>query len=60
MAKISVDESTCIGCGACAATAPDLFEMGDDNKAKVKQAESDSDSAKSAAEACPVDAIKVE
>ncbi|MFP4400709.1 MAG: ferredoxin, partial [Candidatus Woesearchaeota archaeon] len=55
--KIEVDEATCIGCGACAATAPDLFEMSGDNKAKAISTETDSESAKAAAEACPVDAI---
>ena len=58
--KISVDQQKCIGCGACAATAPDIFEMGDDNKAHVKVEETNSSSAKIAAEACPVEAIKIE
>ncbi len=36
MAKVHVDEDLCIGCGLCADTCPDVFELGDDGKAKVK------------------------
>ncbi len=28
-----VDQDTCIGCGACAATCPEVFEMNEDGKA---------------------------
>lgn len=58
--KVSVDPQKCIGCGACAATAPDIFEMGDDNKAHVKVKETNSGSTKIAADACPVEAITIE
>ncbi|MFR2445480.1 MAG: ferredoxin [Thomasclavelia spiroformis] len=34
MAKITVNDS-CIGCGACTAVAPDVFELGDDGLASV-------------------------
>ena len=34
MAKITVNDS-CIGCGACTAVAPDVFELGDDGLATV-------------------------
>ena len=27
MAKIEVDKNKCIGCGACTAIAPDVFEF---------------------------------
>ena len=33
--KAIVDEETCIGCGLCAETCPEVFEMVDD-KAHVK------------------------
>lgn len=57
---VSVDKETCIGCGACAATCPDVFEMNDENKAQVKSdANKDADCVKEAAESCPVDAIKI-
>jgi ferredoxin len=56
MAK--VDQSKCIGCGACAAICPEVFEMGPENKSKVK-AQNKQACAKDAAEACPVGAITV-
>ena len=33
--RVTVDEETCIGCGLCAETCPEVFEMNDD-KARVK------------------------
>ncbi len=32
--KIYVDKDLCVGCGTCAAVAPDLFKMTDDGKAE--------------------------
>jgi len=57
MAKITVNES-CIGCGACTGVAPDVFEMNDEGLSSVIG--DDVDSAKEAAESCPVEAIEVE
>lgn len=54
---VSVNKEKCIGCGACAATCPEGFEMGDDGKAKVKNPKAKC--VKEAADGCPVDAIKV-
>ena len=48
MAKITVNDS-CIGCGACTAVAPDVFELGDDGLATVVS-EDNVDAAKEAAE----------
>lgn len=56
--KVKVDKETCIGCGACAASCPDVFEM-KEGKAKVKEKETDKKCAKKAVQACPVDAITV-
>jgi ferredoxin len=57
--KIVVNEETCIGCGACAASC-DNFEM-DEGKAHAKKAEvEDLGCNQEAADVCPVDAIKVE
>ena len=50
---------SCIGCGACTAVAPDVFESGDDGLATVVS-EDNVDAAKEAAESCPVEAIEVE
>jgi len=63
MKKVKIDESTCIGCGTCVALCPEVFELGEDGKAKVKlqnsktpklQAEIDE-----AIEVCPVKAISL-
>jgi ferredoxin len=58
MAKITVDESLCTGCGLCAANCPDCFEMGDDNLAHVV-ASSCSCDLKEVADQCPVNAIAI-
>jgi len=56
---VKVDQGTCIGCGACAATCPSVFEMKDDGKAHVKSgADESAPCVKDAIEGCPVDAIK--
>ena len=36
MQKVRVIKDACIGCGSCAAIAPDVFEIGDDGFAFVK------------------------
>ena len=53
---IKVNQKTCIGCGACTSTCPEVFEMGDDGKSHVK-AQKDLPCVKEAIENCPVDAI---
>mgnify|MGYP003886113359 FL=1 len=64
MVSVSVNEETCIGCGACVALAPQIFELDMEKmKSKVKkQPENDEEKelAKQAAEACPVGAITVQ
>lgn len=34
--KANVNKELCVGCGTCAAIAPDLFEMSTEGKAQVK------------------------
>ncbi len=56
--EIKVDNDKCIGCGACTAQCPDMFEMKDvdgEQKAVVKSTEGSC--AQEAADICPVDAI---
>jgi ferredoxin len=60
--KATVDEETCIGCGLCAETCPEMFEMVDE-KARAKMDEVPDEFAETcreAAEDCPVEAILIE
>lgn len=61
--KASVNKDACIGCGACTAVCPNVFELGDEGFAVVKVAEvseEDKASATEAMEGCPTSAISVE
>ena len=55
--SITIDKDLCIGCGACAAICPQSFKVNKEGKAEVINQESDC--AKSAAESCSVQAIKI-
>ena len=59
--KLEVDKDICIGCGACAAICPDVFEIDEDGLA-VSVVESVNEEVKEdaidAKEGCPVNAIK--
>jgi ferredoxin len=57
---VKVDKKKCIGCGACASTCPQVFELGDDGKAQVKAGadlKKNVKCIKEAIENCPVEAI---
>ncbi len=62
--KVSVDKDTCTGCGLCVDECPDVFEMNEDEDVavvKVSEVPADlEDSAKDAADGCPVEAISVQ
>jgi len=57
---VSINKETCIGCGACVATCPEVFEL-KDGKAAVKKGKEKSKApcVKEAADSCPVQAIKI-
>jgi ferredoxin len=60
--RVTVDEETCIGCGLCEETCPEVFEINDD-KVRVKVDEVPEEvvkTCKEAVENCPVEAIEVE
>lgn len=60
--KVSVDADLCTGCELCVETCPDVFEMDADIAVvKTEQVPDDAeDSARQAADECPVEAITVE
>ena len=70
--KIVHDRPGCIGCGACAAIAPEHWEMDDDGKSNIIDGkrqdngseektidESQLEDNKEAAESCPVNVIHI-
>ncbi|MBD3263240.1 ferredoxin [Candidatus Woesearchaeota archaeon] len=52
---VKVDQEKCIGCGACLAICPDMFEL-KDGKSVVKNQDANCD-VKQAIESCPTNAI---
>jgi ferredoxin len=71
MAKYTwVDKETCIACGACGATAPDIYDYddeglagviyeGDDNRGITEIPEELYEDLEDALEGCPTESIKV-
>ena len=60
MAKVTIDENACVGCGLCVNVCPDCFEMNQDGVAKVKASDCSSCDVNEVASQCPVNAIIVE
>lgn len=67
--KTWVVKEECIACGACGATAPDVFDYDDeglaynilDNNERTAEISEDlQDDVRDAADGCPTEAIKVE
>lgn len=59
--KVKVNKDVCIGCGACQAIAPTVFEIEDDGLACAKDTEIDEDVKEDvidALEGCPTGAIE--
>lgn len=60
--KTKVDKDICIGCGACAAIAPEVFEIDNDGLAISTTNEiniDDKEDVIDAKEGCPVNAISI-
>ncbi|MGD0329167.1 MAG: ferredoxin [Nitrososphaeria archaeon] len=61
MPKPKVDMDTCIGCAACVAICPDVFELQDDGKSHVKNPDAcDKCDCQASVDSCPVSAITLE
>ncbi len=61
--KAKVVENICIGCGACQALAPEVFEINDNGVSECKETiikDENKDSVLEAQENCPTNAIAVE
>ena len=60
---IKVDKEKCLGCGSCFTTAPEIFAIDVDGKAKVLLYETDDQSliekAKMSRDMCPNGAIEI-
>lgn len=71
MAKYTwVEKDTCIACGACGATAPDIYDYddeglaevvygGDNNTGNIEIPEEMYDDLQDAVDGCPTDSIKI-
>jgi ferredoxin len=59
MAKVTVDVSTCVGCGLCEQSCPEVFEVQGDGIAHVKAQSCSIHTLEEVAQLCPVSAIKV-
>ena len=60
--RVHVDEQVCVGTGICEATAPDLFEIGDDGVSHVLRDDVPPEleaAAREAAENCPTRALTI-
>ncbi len=60
IARIEIDREACIGAAPCVTVAPGVFQLDDENKAYVVDPKADDDdNILLAAQACPVQAIKL-
>lgn len=60
--KAIVDQDTCIGCGACVGTCPDVYSFNDDGKAVAIDSDIPSEleaDAQDGRDSCPVNAIDI-
>lgn len=55
--RAHVDQDTCIGCGLCVSSVPEVFQLNGDGKAEAV-AEGPDDAVQTAIDTCPVSAIR--
>ncbi|MEM5782578.1 MAG: ferredoxin [Candidatus Aenigmatarchaeota archaeon] len=58
---VNINKNKCIGCGMCQALCPEVFELDDNGKARVKNNadfKKNKDCIKKAKENCPMQAIE--
>ncbi|MDI6603120.1 MAG: ferredoxin [Patescibacteria group bacterium] len=58
---VKVNEKKCIGCALCSNLCPEVFELTEDGKAKVKEGadlEKNKECVKETKESCPLGAIE--
>ena len=58
-----VNRDTCIGCGICASTSPEVYTMDDESKSVALDGEIKEElqqAARDGADACPVNAISID
>lgn len=62
--KIIINKEKCIGCGTCVVLCDEVFELGPDNKSRLKKGREgeieDVGCAKEAVQSCPVQCIKIQ
>ncbi|MBU1124453.1 MAG: ferredoxin [Candidatus Omnitrophica bacterium] len=59
MAKVTVDASTCVGCGLCEQSCAEVFEVQGDGIAHVKSQTCSTCNLQEIAEMCPVNSINI-
>lgn len=60
MAKVTIDENACVGCGLCVNMCEAVFKLADDGIAKVKAQECADCDLHDIASQCPVNCIAIE
>lgn len=55
--RAHVDQDTCIGCGLCVSSVPEVFQLNEDGKAEAI-AEGPDGEVQEAIDTCPVSAIR--
>ncbi|MBU0709862.1 MAG: ferredoxin [Candidatus Omnitrophica bacterium] len=59
MVKVIIDSATCVGCGLCEESCPEVFEVQGDGLAHLKAQACTEHNLAEIAEQCPVNCIKV-